>query len=687
MEQAVLYSLDNGCIDSALFLSEQLYHNDKLNHNSRYLHALCLLRAGQTTQAHLLTQAVKHLGCAYIYARTCLSLKTFKAGISAILSVKSSWQSTSNLYHHTATTRRLLPDTAAVQCLLGHLYSKYEDAQKAIESYVAAVKANPFLWEAFEGLLNLGVDMQVKNVFKPSEMLARDRATIELGDQPLELTNDIDNPLATPDVFAMAQSNKKNYTFRPTMPLSRLDEFETPNGPITPTMPSDYKSAFDSIDNATVVPKGRTKSKLSDMSAPRFGLGRSNDTGNPIKRPTSREDNNVTTNGPARRSSRLNMPMSLRTEKKDKKTRSGVAPDPNPNSNVNAAPSVPVRRTRQVTQNLPSTNDEEILLTLLRQVADGCHALSKYRCPKALEKLDALEGRVKSTPYVLSKLGRSHYENGDYEAAVQCYRKLRTTSPMRIADMELYSTCLWHLNQEVDLSYLAHEMLDLDRLSPISWCILANCFSLQKEHDQALKCVARAIQLDPDFAYAHTLEGHEFASNEEFEKAQTSFRNAIRSDKRHYNAWYGLGMTFMKTGNNSQAEYHFQKAHQINPTNAVLVCCIGIVMERGKRWSEALAQYRIACDLAPNNALARFKKAKSLIMARDYTAAMNDLLILKDLAPDEANVHYLLGKMYKQQNDKGNAMRHLTIAMNLDNKASHLVKEAIENMDELEDVL
>ncbi len=64
---------------------------------------------------------------------------------------------------------------------------------------------------------------------------------------------------------------------------------------------------------------------------------------------------------------------------------------------------------------------------------------------------------------------------------------------------------------------------------------------------------------------------------------------------------------------------------------------------------------------------------------------MADLMILKDLAPDEANVHYLLGRTYKSLGDKVAAMKHLTIALNLDNKASHMIKEAIEKIDEVDE--
>lgn len=39
---------------------------------------------------------------------------------------------------------------------------------------------------------------------------------------------------------------------------------------------------------------------------------------------------------------------------------------------------------------------------------------------------------------------------------------------------------------------------------------MGNCYSLQKDHETALKNFQRAVQLNPRFAYAHTLCGHEY---------------------------------------------------------------------------------------------------------------------------------------------------------------------------------
>ena len=80
-----------------------------------------------------------------------------------------------------------------------------------------------------------------------------------------------------------------------------------------------------------------------------------------------------------------------------------------------------------------------------------------------------------------------------------------------------------------------------------TWCAAGNCFSLQREHDVAIKFFQRAIQVRPDFAYAYTLLGHEYVLTEELDKALACFRNAIRVDPRHYNAWLVVENCHIKT--------------------------------------------------------------------------------------------------------------------------------------------
>ncbi|KAI9837830.1 MAG: hypothetical protein M1819_006764 [Sarea resinae] len=324
-------------------------------------------------------------------------------------------------------------------------------------------------------------------------------------------------------------------------------------------------------------------------------------------------------------------------------------------------------------------------LDLFGKMASGYFSLTHYQCQDALQIFSSLPSAQRETPWVLAQMGKAYYEQANYSDAEKFFKRIRVIAPSRLEDMEVYSTILWHRKNDVELAYLSHELLDVDRLSPQAWCSIGNSFSLQREHDQALKCFKRATQLDPKFAYAFTLQGHEHVANEEYDKALSAYRSGISAENRHYNAWYGLGKVYEKMGKFEVAEKHLRTAAAINPTNAVLVCCIGIVLEKMKNPKAALIQYAKACNLAPRSTLSRFKKARVLMTLQEHQTALTELKLLKDIAPDEANVHFLLGRLYKTLHQKANAIKHFTTALNLDPKAAQYIKEAMESLEDDED--
>ena len=308
------------------------------------------------------------------------------------------------------------------------------------------------------------------------------------------------------------------------------------------------------------------------------------------------------------------------------------------------------------------------VLDLLRKMAAGYLLSSQFQCQEALTAFSSLPRNHQDTPWVLARMGRIQYEQADYSEAEKFFRRLRILAPTRHEDMEVYSTILWHLRKETDLSFLAHELIDAVWDSPQAWCALGNASSLACEHEQALRCFKRAIQLHPKFAYAYTLQGHEHVENEEYDKALMAYRHAIAADKRHYNAYYGIGKVYEKLGNFDKAMRHYRSALMIHPTHAVLICCMGTVLQRQKQMAKALPYFVRAVELAPRAPEMRHKKARALLATGQLEEAHRELIILRDLAPNKAEVHFLLGKLAKTLGDKKSAVRHFTIALSLDPK-------------------
>lgn len=90
----------------------------------------------------------------------------------------------------------------------------------------------------------------------------------------------------------------------------------------------------------------------------------------------------------------------------------------------------------------------------------------------------------------------------------------------------------------------------------------------------------QAIQIDPDFVYAHTLMGHELVSKGENDAAVDAYRKAIARNPRHYNAWFGLGGLFTRQQMFDLALDHFGRAMEVFPQSPVLHCYQGMVRSR-----------------------------------------------------------------------------------------------------------
>ncbi|PLN81135.1 DNA-binding cell division cycle control protein [Aspergillus taichungensis] len=790
LRQLIYYHLDNNLVRNALFLAGRLHAYEPRTSEASYLLAFCHLQNGQVKAAwdysrHFGSRGT-HLGCAYVYAQACLDLGKYLDGITALERSKSLWASKNHWNKHSETRRQHLPDAAAVMCLQGKLWQAHKDVTKAVECYVEALKLNPFMWDAFQGLCETGVNVRVPNIFKMnSELLSNLSPASQEDIDPAgdKLTSATGGPLqsqantnSNSDPFLSATSRSDSATTHGSSALweklngstvsvastgasvpvaregtetpggqsSESDELRGVNGtaahepawdpPLAPARKNRTIQTIGTDHGMDPPPKmkptgirqrARTRAEQEEHGAPhsdREAMSKIGDrkrtVSGQVAHPTPQQPTEP--GAPQRRSVRLFNQIKPTTSKlssttlttKDGRelkrvrptgTKSRTATSTHSGRVVSGSRKIPneildseSRDYRTTSSTNPSSRGSGAeksksvealawLLDLFSKLASGYFALSRYKCQDSIQIFNGLSQGQRETPWVLSQIGRAYYEQAMYSEAEKYFVRVRTMAPSRLDDMEVYSTVLWHLKNDVELAYLAHELMEVDRLSPQAWCAVGNSFSHQRDHDQALKCFKRTTQLDPHFAYGFTLQGHEFVANEEYDKALDAYRHGISADSRHYNAWYGLGTVYDKMGKLEFAEQHFRNAASINPTNAVLICCIGLVLEKMNNPKTALVQYSRACSLAPHSVLARFRKARALMKLQELKLALAELKILKDMAPDEANVHYLLGKLYKMLHDKGNAIKHFTTALNLDPKAAQYIKDAMESLDEDEE--
>jgi len=314
-------------------------------------------------------------------------------------------------------------------------------------------------------------------------------------------------------------------------------------------------------------------------------------------------------------------------------------------------------------------NTEDVMVSLaelLRILGWALHSMHRYACDETLAALRLLPARERNSAWVLALQGRCHFELADYNRATQVYARCCDAHRFHKAGgLEYYSTALWHLREATSLGVLARRVLDGDRLKPQVWCVIGNCFSLQREHEQAIRFFRRAIQVDPSFVYAYTLIGHEYATLDKYDKALEMYERALNIDRRHYNAWWGLGSLYSRQEEHQKAKYHYQNALAINRNNAVLQLSMGLSLRSLGDSEQALELFTAACRSSHCDAPAAFQQGSMLAALGRHQEAILVLRHAQKLAPREACVHFQLGSSLASTGDARKALVHLTMAMDL----------------------
>ncbi|SNX85567.1 related to nuclear protein bimA [Melanopsichium pennsylvanicum] len=270
-----------------------------------------------------------------------------------------------------------------------------------------------------------------------------------------------------------------------------------------------------------------------------------------------------------------------------------------------------------------------------------------------------LEVRFKDSLVHHLLLGRSYAECSQYAPSETHFTAARKLNPFVASHMDVYSLVLFHLSREVKLSALAQHLAMAASGTASTHIVIGNAFSLQKEHQTALVCFQRAAAAAPEYAYAYTLAGHEAHDLGLHDEAIAYFRSAIRCDRRHWNAWAGLGRVYLGIGEHEHAACKcLQQAIQINPGNHVLWDLVGWTFSLINAPAKALECYDRAIELAPSaGVLTYLRRAELLLQHGDAEGSHRDLVNAHDLAPEEASVHVLLAQSYMRLG--GGAFCHL----------------------------
>ena len=147
--------------------------------------------------------------------------------------------------------------------------------------------------------------------------------------------------------------------------------------------------------------------------------------------------------------------------------------------------------------------------------------------------------------------------------------------------------------------------------------------------------------------------------------AALSYREAIKTDPKHADAYTNLGVVF-----HSQALYHdaieqHRLAIKINPRAVAARVNLAIALNELRRYDEALDFYAAAVEIDPDNAVAYCNCAHTLINVGRYDEAEQNAQKALRLRPDYPDAHCNLGLAYWGMGRNIQAIGACSVALSL----------------------
>ncbi|CAG8611034.1 10519_t:CDS:2, partial [Scutellospora calospora] len=353
LENMIWHSLDNHLYRNAIFLAERLHAQDHNNENSRFLLATCYYRNGQKKAAYTLLKEAQSVKCKYLFAKCCLDLNKAGEGEEKLRSVLLEIDDvSSDSFGH--ISKNVLPDASSVLCLLGALCKQAKRPEDAAHHYLCCIKKNPYMWEAFESLCQLGKSNQV-------------------------------------DIDEIFQSNTEKSTRIPCADLFRNTQMFVPQSslkgeksPRRSMQISSLKTALPLISTPVTDVREKKRSRTSNDDRILIGLD------DEKKRSRVTREGKTITN--------------VENEVTEALQKTTLSPQINLEFSGNS----------DKMDDMDWKSDNNEFLHLLKQLAKGYGYLSQYECAKAIEIFKDLPSSQFNTAWVQSHIAKAHFEMVNY---------------------------------------------------------------------------------------------------------------------------------------------------------------------------------------------------------------------------------------------------------------------------------
>jgi tetratricopeptide (TPR) repeat protein len=274
-------------------------------------------------------------------------------------------------------------------------------------------------------------------------------------------------------------------------------------------------------------------------------------------------------------------------------------------------------------------------------------------------------------PTAAAMLGMSYFQMGDDQKAEPLLRKALRAHPQDDQIEMLLSHILMSSKRFNEAATYLNDFLTRNPKSQEAWYLLGKTY-LQMSED-ALK---KINEIDPNSVVAHEIAGEIDASMHNYDLALVEYKKAVDMAPRQPGTHMHMGDAYWNIGKWGSAQTEF-KAELVNdPNNCIARWKLAnSMLEANDSSEDALSELNKVVDRCPTIMQARVDRARALVRLGKHSDALPDLLMAEKDSPREPTIHFLLAAVYRAQGKSADAQQEMVTYGKLQREASAAVAQ------------
>lgn len=278
-----------------------------------------------------------------------------------------------------------------------------------------------------------------------------------------------------------------------------------------------------------------------------------------------------------------------------------------------------------------------------------------------------------SMPGLRLNLGLALFKAGDLKGAIPEFTVLLKDSSPNSPEAMRYTILLgmahYGLGQFTQAAPYLKTAADADPQNLPIRLTLAHSLLWSKQFSKVLDVYKEILTLDPDSAEADMLAGEALDEMKDGPGAIEMFRKAAKAKPNEPEVHFGLGYLLWSEKQYPEAIKEFQAELANNPDHAQSMLYIADANIQMNQYTDAGVLLEKAVKLDPSLGLAHLDLG--ILAANDgrNDDALRELLLAEKMMPEDVNVHWRLGRLYRAMGKKDEAKAEL-------DKASSITRSA-----------